>query len=302
MLDSYDVVRAARELERFVIEDLSNWYIRRSRRRFQRPEQKKEKDEATAVLYYLLYNVALYTAPFTPFLAEYAFQELTQDKKRSVHWELLPALRKLTAGEKKIISEMERLRSVVAEGLRLRGEAGIRERQPLQAIFLEPKLFVRKELWPLILDELNVKEVIESAGTKKSSGLVCGKVGEARASSAPSELPKVPGEFEGRAAKVCLDTRLNDTLLRDGLFKELVRNVQDLRKTAGLSPKHKVYLFYFLPDPLRGHLGSFEKLIAEETNARQVVEQRDSKKVMLGEARFPWRDGEGWGGIKKAKV
>ena len=219
-----------------------------------------------------------------------------------MHWELLPALRKLTAGEKKIISEMERLRSVVAEGLRLRGEAGIRVRQPLQAIFLEPKLFVRKELWPLILDELNVKEVIESAGTKKSSGLVCGKVGEARASSTPSELPKAPGEFEGRAAKVCLDTRLNDTLLRDGLFKELVRNVQDLRKTAGLSPKHKVYLFYFLPDPLRGHLGSFEKLIAEETNARQVVEQRDSKKVMLGEARFPWRDGEVWVGIKRAKM
>lgn len=281
MLDSYDVVRAARMLEQFVIEDLSNWYIRRSRRRFQHPERPKEKDEATSVLYYLLYNVALYTAPFTPFIAEAIFGELTRGKKRSVHWEILPKTRQLKAREKKIIAEMERLRGVVAEGLRLRGEAGLRVRQPLAAIFLKPN-FVMKKLQPLILEELNVKEVIEKAVFKKSPEVLCGKT--------------------GGGGDVCLDIRLTENLLREGLFKELVRNVQDLRKTAGLSPQHKISLRYSLPDSLRGHLKEFEGLIAEETNAKKVSEERDKGKALLGEASFAWQGSTVWVGIKKKKI
>ena len=153
-LDSYDVVSAARALLDFV-DDLSNWYIRRSRRRFQKPETKEIKEEASQALYYVFLKLTKLIAPFTPFVAEELYQKLNGAEK-SVHLDDYPM------PDEKLINielekKMEKIREIITEALAQRAETGIRVRQPLQK--LEIKLKIEDELLELIKEEVNVKEV-----------------------------------------------------------------------------------------------------------------------------------------------
>ncbi len=150
-LDEFDVMRASRAIEHFFIEDLSLWYIRRSRKRF---------DEAASTLYFLLLNLSKLIAPIMPFLAEQVYQELRDDKMLdSVHLCDWPILDK-KALDQGLEEQMEQVREVVSLALAQRIELGIRVRQPLGQLKVKAKKIEKKELIDLIKEEVNVKKVV----------------------------------------------------------------------------------------------------------------------------------------------
>lgn len=153
-LDSYDTVRATREIGDFV-NDLSTWYIRRSRGR---------KDEGFFVtLYYSLIELSKIIAPFMPFLAEKIYQNLHSPGgyEESVHLTDWPETRKLTKEQTELLRQMEKVREVVEQAHSLRAEAGIKLRQPLASLTMARS---DKKDWPealiaILKDEVNVTEI-----------------------------------------------------------------------------------------------------------------------------------------------
>ncbi len=151
--ESYNIPVAARAISTF-LDELTNWYIRRSRRRFWRSENDTDKQEAYETLYSTLVDLVRVMAPLTPFTSEYIYRALTG--RESVHLDLIPQhnnARILTGIE----SAMDTTRSVVALGLALRARKKIRVRQPLRSITIAVDLDAY--YLDIIREELNVKEV-----------------------------------------------------------------------------------------------------------------------------------------------
>jgi isoleucyl-tRNA synthetase len=210
-IEKYDVVSAARLIEGFV-DDLSNWYIRRSRERFQKPKGEEEKKEAAQTLYFVLLELSKLIAPFAPFMAEEIYQNLTSNfqlptsnKNESVHLCDYPKPDKKLIN-KKLEEQMKQIRDIVAKGLALRMESKIKVRQPLSELRFKIYDLREKELGELIKDELNVKEIIFDKNIKD---------------------------------EVELDMEITPELKEEGLARELVRQIQSMRKEAGLSLRIK---------------------------------------------------------------
>lgn len=205
-LDNFFIHKAARSLEEF-LEDFSDWYLRRSRKRFQEGSSQKEWE----IFYSLLFNINLVLAPFIPFLTEYIFQQMRDySKKRipeSVHLLDWPKVEKGNI-ESKLEEKMGKAREIIKEALSLRSSAGIKVRQPLLKLEIPP-LFSRKDktFLDLIKEEVNVKEV------------VIGK-------------------------KIFLDTKITKELKEEGEKREIIRQIQELRKKMGLVPQDKIKVFY----------------------------------------------------------
>jgi isoleucyl-tRNA synthetase len=238
-MEEYDITGAARQLEDFVINDVSLWYIRRSRQRFQNPATKKELQEASATLGLVLLETSKLAAPFIPFMAEHIYGKL-QSEKKSVHWEDWPkaSAAKINA---KLEKEMVQVRELVAKGLAERAKAGIKVRQPLQVFSVKGVSKLRKELLGLMRDELNVKEVVFVKNLK---------------------------------AEVELDTKLTPELEQEGLVRELVRTIQGMRKKAGYQPKDKATLFYEGDSDL---LRKNEKMLKTIANLKAIKEGKPTK-------------------------
>jgi isoleucyl-tRNA synthetase len=152
-LDSYDLTSAARELERFVVDDFSQWWLRRSRKR----------TDALPLLRAILRHIALVSAPFIPFTAEDIWLKVrAQDDPLSVHLADWPAATE-AAKDAQLEEQMTRVRQYITAGLAIRKEQGIRVRQPLSSVTV-PGTPLHADLASLILDELNVKAVQYAAG------------------------------------------------------------------------------------------------------------------------------------------
>ena len=152
-MDGYNLPDALSPILPF-LDDASNWFVRRSRRRFWKSEDDSDKNDAYKTLHYVLVRLAYVLAPFTPFLAEELHDKLTGDSE-SVHlkdW--------LSAGgmNTQVMNEMDEVRDYVNQGLSLRAKAGLKVRQPLASVTV-PKLGTAFEWEPILLDELNVKAV-----------------------------------------------------------------------------------------------------------------------------------------------
>ena len=153
-MNSYNIPDAMTPILPF-LDDASNWYVRRSRRRFWKSEDDTDKNDAYRTLHYVLVRLAYVLAPFTPFLAEELYQKLTGDKE-SIHLkDWLPAGR----ANQLVMDDMETVRSYVNEGLSLRAKAGLKVRQPLASVTV-PKLGEFVNFESILTDELNVKKVI----------------------------------------------------------------------------------------------------------------------------------------------
>ena len=153
-LDNYNLQDATKPILPF-LDDASNWYVRRSRRRFWKSEDDADKNDAYKTLHYVLVRLSYLLAPFTPFLAEELYHNLTGDNE-SVHlkdW--------LSAGtvNELIIDEMARVREYINEGLSLRAKAGLKVRQPLACVTVSEK-GKTFDFTPILLEELNVKRVL----------------------------------------------------------------------------------------------------------------------------------------------
>lgn len=223
-LDAYNTVRSGRAIVDF-INDLSTWYLRRSR------DHMKGDSESTRdtlnVFGYVLAQTAKMLAPFTPFLAEFLFKDLTG--KESVH------LEDWTTGldqvDAQVIKDMEVVREAVSLGHALRKTLNIPVRQPLRAVDMvidSRSVNMADELMALILAELNVK-VQEDALSDK-------------ASLNAETIKYIDGA--SLIQKLFLDIELTPELKSEGLARELERHVQDLRKKSGLKVGELADLYY----------------------------------------------------------
>jgi isoleucyl-tRNA synthetase len=151
-MDGYDVPNAAKQILPFV-EDASNWYVRRSRRRFWKSDDDVDKQQAYRTLHYVLVRLSLVLAPFTPFLAEELYQKLTGGE--SVHLlDWMPAGHVNDA----VLREMAEVRSYVTQALAIRAQSGIRVRQPL-ALLAIPTSGQFVDYPSILKEEVNVKQV-----------------------------------------------------------------------------------------------------------------------------------------------
>jgi isoleucyl-tRNA synthetase len=224
-LDKYDPYQASMAVVDFVTE-LSTWYVRRSRRRFWKSENDLDKSFAYETLFAVLTGLSKLIAPFSPMYAEHLYLGLKQDSDpQSVHLADFPVAKDI---DEKIIDDMDLARKVVEAGLAARAEAKIKVRQPLSLL----KYFGQKlssDYEAIIAEEVNVKKVERLA--EKSD-----KVVE-------------------------LDTEISEKLKIEGLARELIRNIQDLRKKTGLQVEDRIILYY------RTNSSLLKKVIQEKGEA-----------------------------------
>ncbi len=264
-LDAYDIGGAGKSIEDFV-NDLSKWYIRRSRRRLQKPDDKKDYAAASATLGYCLAELAKLIAPFMPFFAESLYQSVLPKGKLSVHLEDWPEVNsKLKAQNSKLLYDMKTVRDLSSVALAKRAELGIKVRQPLQSLKIKNlKLKINKDLLDILKDEINVKEIIFDA--------------------------KLKDDF-------VLDTNITPELKEEGAVRELVRMVQGLRQDGGLTPKDRIVLMLEAGPEVKGAVQRNKNVIMREINASDIVLKRSEKFDIELETKF---DGEPiWLGIKK---
>lgn len=156
-MERFELTKVVRAINDFVIEDLSNWYIRRNRRRFWKGEMDADKRSVYQTTFEILKGVSQMVAPFTPFIAEEIYRHLTGEE--SVHLTLLPEAN-LSAVDDALEEKMELVRTLVTLGRASREEAKIKVRQPLADIVVDGKYEpVLSDLTELIMEELNVKNV-----------------------------------------------------------------------------------------------------------------------------------------------
>ncbi|MBI4101445.1 MAG: class I tRNA ligase family protein, partial [Candidatus Nealsonbacteria bacterium] len=245
LLEEYDITSAARAIERFVVEDLSLWYIRRSRRRFQRPEAAGDLEEASATLGFVLLTLSKLVAPFIPFFGEALYQKIlysssgfsVQDSVHLADWPKVVIKR----GEESLNEEMDEVRQVVSQALSERAKVQIKVRQPLASLKIQnpkSKIKNKKELLDLIKEEVNVKEILFDDQIKNA---------------------------------VELDTVITPELREEGIVREVVRQIQEMRKEAGLRPSDKILVRYTSSENLDKILNKNRSAILKEARIKDLV-------------------------------
>ncbi|MDA1334496.1 MAG: class I tRNA ligase family protein [bacterium] len=148
-MDEYDIVGAARELEKFVAEDISRWYLRRSRERMR-------TGQGVSILRTVLLETAILASPFVPFTSEILYTSLG-GKSKSVHLSDWPEKR---ASTRKLLTDMQEVRMLAARGLELRSRSGLKIRQPLASFSVKSRKLKEKKLLNVLAEELNVKNIL----------------------------------------------------------------------------------------------------------------------------------------------
>ncbi len=207
---SYELDKATRPLADF-IDDVSVWYLRRSRERL-KSDDAEDKTKALATLRFILQELAKVMAPAMPFYAEYLYRAVRDESEtQSVHLAAWPTGDTVDTD---LLEKMKEVRMFVTAGLEARTKANIKVRQPLSELFIRTTMLPDTELLDLIKDELNVKQIsldgVESGADATS--------------------------------KITLITELTPELIAEGAVREVMRAVQDMRKDAGLEPSDRIKL------------------------------------------------------------
>ena len=284
-MDKYDVVRAGRLLPSF-IDDLSTWYLRRSRERF-KSGKKRDCQSALLTTHYSLLTSSKLLAPFMPFLAEHIYQGLgARDQVPvSVHLEDWPKFKK-TKIDEKLIEKMALLRNIISLALEQRAKVGIPVRQVLQSV----KIFL-----PPHQNATGVNPLINSSGTQrtdhpKATGIIlwCGGLPSIKEGDllmdfkSPAWIDLVMAELnvkevywevgKGDAIVAELDTTITEDLKKEGMARELVRRINGLRKEAGLRPSDLVEIIMTTVDPLlREVVKDFQKELRQSVIAQKIT-------------------------------
>jgi isoleucyl-tRNA synthetase len=316
--EQYDLMKFCLEAERFVDDKLSNWYVRRSRRRFWKSEQGRDKQAAYQTLYAVLTTLTKLFAPIMPFLTEAMYQNLSCGKDRpSVHLCNFPEVDD-TLITPQLSTLMESLLRLVSLGLAARNAAKIKVRQPLAQVKIQwasdDDRDAIQQFWEQLAEELNVIHVtphdsrggpllhsevspnMKTLGPKfgprlkavqaalaaadpeaVASKVQAGEAVELACSDGPATLepadvvvqPKAPEGWVGvadRGTQVLIDTRITEELARTGMARDVVRQVQELRKKSRLEIEDRIMLYLDTPsERLRRAIDEHRAYIAGET-------------------------------------
>ncbi len=251
-LDSYKLLEPTRAMRDF-ISDLSTWYLRRSRERI------KDGDlDAKRTLYFVLKTLSQILAPFAPFSAEDIWLKLRNESDpMSVHLTSWPKVSHMSwlsrfFGVKVDMLNMEETRNIISLGLQARQKAGIPVRQPLSSIKVSTK--ITPDYVDLVRDELNIKEV----------------------------------DFDNSfAGQVALDTLLTEELKREGDCRELIRGLQDMRKSLGLMPSDVVSMSLVSDEAGQSLVEEYEEEIKKTVGASDIkFSFNEGQEIKVGELVF----------------
>ncbi len=311
-MEEYNMMKATRPMLIF-IDNLSNWYIRRSRRRFWKSESDDDKNSAYHTLHHVLVEFSKLIAPFMPFLSEEIYQNLSGND--SVHLADWPEYRQSLIDES-LNEEIGIVRDIVALGHAVRDRAGIKVRQPLAVAKIALPQSVHKSVIEgqksVILEELNVKniELIENVEglvktvLKPNAKLLGPRYGKdvqiiIQAAKAgdfvlTDDGAKIGGfelgkdEFEigyqseegidaenANGITVILETVITDELLKEGYARDIVRQIQELRKEADYKVDDRIMVNIHSENPISEAVTEFADYIARETLANEIQQSGD---------------------------
>ncbi len=316
-MDHFDHMKAVRKIQEFVIEDLSNWYIRRARRRFWGEELNEDKKSVYVTTYEILVGVSKMIAPFAPFLADEIYVNLTGEE--SVHIAYFPKADESLMDER-TEERMDLVRDLVGLGRGTREKERIKVRQPLSEILVDGKYEeLIGDLTPLIMEELNVKKVVFEKELDqymnyslkpnfKVAGPMLGKnikafggaLAKADAAAAVGKLEadgKMILELNGEETEITadmvdmrisakegfavamennvftiLDTTLTKELVDEGLARELISKVQQLRKQNDFEMMDRIRIEICADDEVASAVEAHKDYIMKETLADEVAQ------------------------------
>jgi isoleucyl-tRNA synthetase len=337
-LDKTDIMDAASAVGVF-IDDLTNWYVRRSRRRFWKSEHDTDKNDAYATLYHVLVKLARVLAPFTPFVSEAMYQNLVRcafpdAARESIHHTRWPKY-DAAAVDTTLLDQMALARQVASLGLAARSGANLKVRQPLSKAmaFAGGGKTLIPALVEIVTDELNVKafEFVEEAGklvnyrvlpdnkllgpkfgaqfpkvraalmaldpvmvaAAVQSGAALALVVDGQTVElAPNEVLVQTMPVEGLAVatdkgiSVAVDATLTPALKAEGLAREIVRRVQDMRKKAGFNIEDRIITYYQAAAPsdlLKDVLANWTGYLCAETLTVELVNAQPSAEAYVEE-------------------
>jgi len=324
-MDSYDLTSTVRSIQNFVVEDLSNWYIRRNRRRFWSSVMDDDKKAVYNTTYEVLLGLTKLIAPIAPFVSEDIYTHLTN--KQSVHLEDYPVSNESLIDEK-IEERMDLVRHIISLGRNIREEVKIKVRQPISEALIDAKnKDLISDLTPLIKEELNVKDVtfIDDISTYmnfnvKPNFKEVGKVLGPKIKEFQVKLQELSNEDindlrnnkditikldnedftvesnmvlinsiskEGFDVAledndfIILNTELTPELINEGIAREFVSKVQNLRKQKGFDIVDRINVYYIGDKDIDESVDSFKDFIKNETLALEVIKRESSAVVDL---------------------
>ena len=316
-MDRYDHMKSVRKIQEFVTEDLSNWYIRRARRRFWGEEMNDDKKSVYATTYEVLVGVSQLAAPFAPFISDEMYQNLTGEE--SVHLSFFPEADE-TLIDEKTEERMDLVRDLVGLGRGKREKERIKVRQPLSSMLVDGKYeSVIGDLAPLMMEELNIKKVIFENNLDeymnytlkpnfKVAGPVLGKnikaFGQALAAAEPAETVsrlesegKITMDIGGEPVEISkdmvdvkitakegfavamennvftiLDTVITPELAREGLARELISKIQQMRKQKDYEMMDNIRIMIDADEDVKAAVEEYRYYIMKETLAVSIQE------------------------------
>ena len=320
--DTFDLTKVVRKVTDFVSEDLSNWYIRRTRRRFWASELDDNKKAVYNTTYEVLEGLCKLIAPIVPFVSEEIYTNLTG--KESVHLQDFPVYDETKINEK-IEEKMDLVRNIISLGRNAREEAKIKVRQPINEIILDGKnKTIINDLIDLIKEELNVKNVTFTQDLKeyisyeiKPNFKVCGPILGKNIKEFQDKLKDFTADNINTLEKgntitlniggndiditydmldirinskdgfnasnegnnfIILNTTLTEELMNEGIVREFISKVQQIRKTNNYEMMDNINIYYSHNDEFNKSITNYIDFIKKETLAIDLIESDENYK------------------------
>ena len=316
-MDEYDLNKAVRLVNSFVNEELSNWYIRRNRRRFWGSELNISKKAVYKTTFEVLEGVCRLIAPIVPFISDEIYTNLTGEE--SVHLASYPIYDETKINDY-IEKRMDLVRELISLGRNAREEAKIKVRQPISEVIIDGKnQDIISDLVDLIKEELNVKEVTFASDLAqymnfevKPNFKICGKMfgphmkefqekltrladsdisilednGTIKMEVDNEEVEVVPEMVEIRVSSkdgfnashegnhfIVLNTTLTDALIHEGIVREFISKVQNLRKSKDFEITDRITIYYSENKDFENAISNYVEVIKEETLAIELIKK-----------------------------
>ena len=275
-MDGYEPTNAARRIQEF-IDQLSNWYVRRSRRRFWRNEGDADKLSGYITLHTCLVAVAKLMAPLAPFVAEEIYQNLVcsvdPSAPDSVHLSDYPVADKSLL-DQQLMEATQLAMRVSSMGRAARSKAGLKVRQPLASVLVKIRVPAERayinQVRPQVLEELNIKDI----QVIEDDALLAKQVSEAAGEDSETILSinQYSVSLEG-GYMVAVDGDISPELAEEGLAREVVHRIQGMRRSANFDVTDRIVTYYQGPSEFAEVMqGAFSNYIQDETLSTQLVD------------------------------